>query len=378
MNEDKRRTNRLIVGLVVGAIFGLGIGLVLGLLYAYQIAPVQFTDAEPQNLRADYASYYWQSVAEVYAQNGDLERARQRLGPWENTDYLQTVQARVRQEAHPDVVMASESVATQLFGPDAAPPPSEAEGPPTTTGPLQGINWGTFLGVFLLVILILVVIGLLISRRGKTDEESTERVTEVEDAEWAATARTQDAETVAAAVPDLGHFVTSYSFGNDHYDESFSIETPTGEFLGECGVGISETIGEGSPDQVTAFEVWLFDKNDIRTVTKVLMSEYAYNDIELRDRLAPKGDAVLAQANVPLVLETATLRVEATATEVIYGESELPPNSFFERLTVEMLALEPQAEPDIETVYVADPEPDDEVETEVDDDTDEDMTDLDI
>jgi hypothetical protein len=74
--------------------------------------------------------------------------------------------------------------------------------------------------------------------------------------------------------PPLGHFFTTYQLGEDTYDESFSIETPMGEFLGECGMGISETIGVGDPDKVTAFEVWLFDKSDIRTVTKVLMSQY--------------------------------------------------------------------------------------------------------
>ncbi len=88
--------------------------------------------------------------------------------------------------------------------------------------------------------------------------------------------------------------MTTYDLGHDTYDESFSIETPMGEFLGECGVGISETLGAGEPAKVTAFEVWLFDKSDIRTVTKVLMSPYAYNDSALRTRLAPKGDPVLA------------------------------------------------------------------------------------
>jgi hypothetical protein len=152
-------------------------------------------------------------------------------------------------------------------------------------------------------------------------------------------------EEGAPTLPAIGHFVTSYALGNDHYDESFSIETSTGEFLGECGVGISETIGVGDPDKVTAFEVWLFDKNDIRTVTKVLMSEHAFHDEELRASLAPKGEAVLVQVNEPIVLETATLRVEATVTEASYGSGALPPNSFFERLTVELVAhqLETQA-----------------------------------
>ena len=62
------------------------------------------------------------------------------------------------------------------------------------------------------------------------------------------------------------------------FDDSFSIDSPAGEFLGECGVGISETIGVGEPKKVTAFEVWLFDKNDIQTVTTVLMCKNAFED----------------------------------------------------------------------------------------------------
>ena len=92
--------------------------------------------------------------------------------------------------------------------------------------------------------------------------------------------------------------------GDNLFDDSFSIESAAGEFLGECGVGISEAIGVGEPKRVTAFEVWLFDKSDIRTVTKVLMSDHAYNDGNLRAKLASKGEPVLAQADVPFTLET--------------------------------------------------------------------------
>jgi hypothetical protein len=136
----------------------------------------------------------------------------------------------------------------------------------------------------------------------------------------------------------LAQFVTSYSIGEDYYDQSFSIETPTGEFLGECGVGISEAIGVGDPKKVTAFEVWLFDKNDIRTVTKVLMSEHCYEDEALRAKLAPKGEAVLGGEGTIINLETASLRVQAKVIEMEYGEGELPPNSFVERLTMELAA----------------------------------------
>jgi hypothetical protein len=337
MTQENGQSRRLVVGLIVGAIFGIGVGLLVGLAYAYGVAPLKWSDVPPQDLREDYGSYYWQLVAESYSSHGDLEVAQKQLGEWDNPERLKAALARARIESSPETAMAIESLSTKLVGAeiDAQPTPGETPADESTTG-LGTINWGTFLGVLLLILLVLVLVALIISRARKGKEEAPASAeAPVEEAEWLATTHPEEEAPPPAA---LGHFVTSYALGNDHYDESFSIETSTGEFLGECGVGISETIGEGSPDQVTAFEIWLFDKNDIRTVTKVLMSEYAYNDTELRDRLAPKGEAMLAQANTPIVLETATLRVEATATEVSYGANDLPPNSFFEQLVVELIA----------------------------------------
>lgn len=68
--------------------------------------------------------------------------------------------------------------------------------------------------------------------------------------------------------PPLSQYKTVYAIGDDRYDMSFSIENEAGDFLGECGVGISETVGSGSPSKVTALEVLLFHKNDIRTLTR--------------------------------------------------------------------------------------------------------------
>jgi hypothetical protein len=140
------------------------------------------------------------------------------------------------------------------------------------------------------------------------------------------------------ATPPLAQYVTSYALGDDRYDVSFSIETSTGDFLGECGVGISELIGTGSPDKVTALEVWLFDKNDIRTLTKVFMSENAYNDQALRAKLAPKGEAVLVKKGEITALTTQTLKVNARIVDLQYGSSGLPANSFFQQITIELAA----------------------------------------
>jgi len=134
----------------------------------------------------------------------------------------------------------------------------------------------------------------------------------------------------------VAHFMTTYVIGDDLYDDSFSIDSPNGSFLGECGVGILDTIGVGDPKKVTAFEVWLFDKNDIQTVTKVLLSAHAMNDSGIKQRLASKGELVQIESGQQLLLETATLQLEARVIEMVYGQGALPSGSFFQRMTLEL------------------------------------------
>jgi hypothetical protein len=134
----------------------------------------------------------------------------------------------------------------------------------------------------------------------------------------------------------ISQFMTTYVMGDDLFDDSFSIDSPSGEFLGECGIGISETIGVGEPKKVTAFEVWLFDKNDIQTVTKVLMSSHAFNDAPTFQRLQAKGEPFMVDRGKKVTLETAALQLVATVTDMEYGQGALPENSYFERLTLEI------------------------------------------
>jgi len=133
-------------------------------------------------------------------------------------------------------------------------------------------------------------------------------------------------------------FMTTYLLGDDLYDDSFSIDDANGDFLGECGMGVSDTIGVGDPKKVCAFEIWLFDKNDVRTVTKVLMSEDAFGDDAKRTELAPKGEPMGASPGSTVVLETASLYVTARVVDMQYGKGALPPNSFFHQLTIELAA----------------------------------------
>ncbi|HRQ24832.1 MAG TPA: hypothetical protein PLF42_15505, partial [Anaerolineales bacterium] len=136
--------------------------------------------------------------------------------------------------------------------------------------------------------------------------------------------------------PPITQTMTTYVLGDDLYDESFSIDTAAGEFMGEYGVGVSEAIGVGEPKKVTALEIWLFDKNDIKTATKVLMSQHAFSDPAIRSRLEPKGELVLVEPQAQILLETATLQLLATVVDLEYGQGPLPEGSYFERITLEL------------------------------------------
>jgi hypothetical protein len=217
----------------------------------------------------------------------------------------------------------------------------------TTTAGKPAAKTSTIL-LSLLCALFLLVGGALVyiffirnRKKGKVDAvtEMEEEYIEGEGSSYAN--QTTPSKTVPASGVQSGggpaaHFMTTYVIGDDLYDDSFSIDAQTGEFLGECGVGISDTIGVGDPRKVTAFEVWLFDKNDIQTVTKVLMSSHAMNDQAIRQRLASKGEPLQIEAGQQILLETATLQLEARVIELVYGQGALPQGSFFERLTLEI------------------------------------------
>jgi hypothetical protein len=139
------------------------------------------------------------------------------------------------------------------------------------------------------------------------------------------------------SIAPMARFFTTYTIGDDTYDDSFSIDTRYGTFLGECGMGVAETIGTGVPKKVTAMEVWHFDKKDIRTMTIVLMSESAFLDEALKGRLAARGSPVMTRPGMVLQLSTETLILHVYVRGMIYGIDEsLPPSSFFDTLQVEM------------------------------------------
>jgi hypothetical protein len=127
---------------------------------------------------------------------------------------------------------------------------------------------------------------------------------------------------------------TMYRHGDDHYDEDFAINGPMGELIGECGATIADRIGLETPARVSALSLWVFDKNDFQSTTKVLMTEYAWNDQAVRNKLSVKGDAVQAQEGGVVEIMTSTLRVEVQVTQLNFNGDQSLPNSYFQNVTL--------------------------------------------
>jgi hypothetical protein len=328
------------------AIIGFLIGLIIGLpILGWWILPVKWTDAAVNHLRPDLKEDYLRMAISTYAFDRNKAAALQR---WENlgkdaNDIMDQVimDPNLDSQAIADFITLVEGgavvVPTALPGETAVPTLSikETAVPGAGIGKEgNGISTTTLLiiscGLLLLVGAVLVYILFLRKRPGGGISLGKKAAVQPEDVEL------PEYEDEGQDAPSA-HFMTSYNLGDDLYDDSFSIDSPAGEFLGECGVGISETIGVGDPKKVTAFEVWLFDKNDIQTVTKVLMSEHAFNDPNISQRLASKGEPVIVDTGKRILLETATLQLEARITEFNYGQGAMPQNSFFDRLTLELV-----------------------------------------
>jgi len=332
-------------------LYAAAVGLVLGLFIGWWLLgvvlfPVDWKDAAPVDLHPTYRKEVVRAIADAYSVHGNADLTRAFLSErWEKND-LKKVIGELKAEATDDAAVQrldalaqvlDISAAASVAGPTPAAPTSAEQ--PSLVGRLLPLC-----GVFLLIVAVVALAGLAVrilrNRRAVREEEAPfARMEEVLSPEMAVT------------VPGgalLGHFLTSYSLGNDHYEEAFTIETEDG-YLGECGVAISESIGAGPPDKVTAFEVWLFDKNDVRTETKVLMSTHAFNDEALQNKLATRGDPVLAQPGEIITLETASLQVAARITEMEYGNGGMPEESYFSRITIELAASLKQGGGDTET-----------------------------
>jgi len=346
MNSEKIQA--LLKNFKVTIPVGVVLGLILGLVIGWGIWPVQWTDLAPYHLRPDLRQDYLRMSIYTFSSTGDAEIATKAWSELEDTadETLEAVRNNP-QYLQPEQITSFMAIVGAESAEITPTVELTTEIPEETER--KGPNWLLLGGL---------CVGMLIAAagavyffliRGKSSDGAKPET--LESREYSQGREGFDAEDSGFTVgtqeeieaplqeePSMpvAQFMTTYMVGDDLYDDSFSIDAPTGEFLGECGVGISETVGVGEPKRVAALEVWLFDKNDIQTVTKVVMSEHAFEDEKLRMRLESKGEPILAETGKQILLETATLQLEARIVDMEYGEGAAPDQSYFQRLTFEL------------------------------------------
>lgn len=312
------------------AVISLIVGLFLGLTYAYVLDPKTFTDQPMTWTRPDLQEGYLRMAIDLFRVNRDPSLAGARyheLGASAKAAYddIKAKSASGEDPIDPRVLDAF----------DNAIAPYAPTGDATSTDNAGGFPWWI---VIILVAVLLIgavwffILKPLLRSNRRAPEDMTPAMLA---AEHSRSVEKTDYSTVSST-PPVAQYVTTYVLGDDLFDDSFSIDAPSGEFLGECGVGISETVGVGDPKKVTAFEVWMFDKNDIQTITKVLMSTSAFSDMALRSKLEPKGELVQVDPRKQVLLETQTLQMIATVSDMQYGQGALPNGSYFDRITIEL------------------------------------------
>ncbi len=366
---------RLIIVVLISLLVGLILGLVVGLTYAWRINPAVYAGgAYPHELAPGYRQNYLNMAADSYALNPtpqQIEQTRLRLQTFDIPTKIRTLAERsaeygmagrapeaqninnlavalkqaenwpdqtvadtigalaAESQANPAKAQAINTFASALNLVQAPQPPAtQPAGTQPSAAPAQapaqgggGLPWWVtaLISCLLLLLVIAAVIWLLdrIRQRQKKAEKKAPVVWEGE------------------GPPPLKRWSGTYTLGQDNYDEFFTIETEDGAFLGESGMGILETVPGASPKQVKAFDVGLFDKTDITTLSRVVMSEQAYNDPAMRDKVKanPQAEAILAEPGKEFTLETSAMRVKAKIEEMEYGG---PDKAYFNKLKLSL------------------------------------------
>ena len=359
---------RFILVVLVGLILGCALGAGLVGIYIRLNPPVYAGGSHPNELTQNYQDHYLSMVIDSYIIRRQVTDAQERLksfdeatkiralGQWSaayvaagrapeaqainelavalkdadgwNPETISTVAAELANEFQEDSAK-SQAITTfanalgqvpvvsdQVAEPEQAAEPAPAESAPAGGGGLA--TWQLALLCCLGLVLIALIAFVVYRRLGGRQQAAAKP-----EAVW-------EGEGPAP----IKQWSGTYTLGQDNYDEFFTIETTDGAFLGESGIGILEVVPNTSPKQVMAFDVGLFDKTDITTLSRVVMSEHAYNDQAIRSKVEenPQAEAVLAQPGSSFTLETSALQVDATIEELVYGGG----NVYFEKLKMKL------------------------------------------
>ncbi|MFW5748714.1 MAG: hypothetical protein ACOCYT_03790 [Chloroflexota bacterium] len=338
-------------------LFFMVISFLVGMFWAYNLAPVQFYNAAPHQMRDEHQDQYVIGVAAsalagIYNDEGVATLLNRVDSPAQRVERLKG-----RGGQTEAALEAVDEIAQSVPGRDM---PSAGNIFTTVievivavvafvlVASVVAIAWGLLIGGYF------DRARLTIKRRFVGESEADIRARQTMDAERKRKEmrRQMEEEARTAAATDLGTPLLTrpsiYTKGRA-FDDSFAIEDADDMFLGETGATIAKTIGDSQ--ELAAVEIWLFDKDDfVKTYTKVFVSEHGYNDPMVRSDLEvrvdePATDIVILRQGSELTLESNNLVVKAKVIDTSPGmDPSLPPNSHFEGLTIQMQAWQKQGE----------------------------------
>ncbi|GAB4422865.1 MAG: hypothetical protein Kow0031_01050 [Anaerolineae bacterium] len=358
----------LFFGILIGLILGAIIGIVMAYVFVANNPPVYSGGAYPNELTNNYQSHYLAMTVDSYIVNPQPAVAVERLKTfspgaqinvlgersaafvaagrgaeaalvndlavalkgnqgWSDDEVMRVIgELSAKYKDDPARAQAINTFSAALLNgqvPMAVEPgavlPAEQPAVPPPAQPSEGRSWTFYLLLCLLVVVFLLIVLYLLGRRQVKQRESWQK----KEIEWE-----------GEGPPPFRKWTFAYTLGQNTFDEFFTIETDENDFLGECGMGILEAVPGTDPKQVVSFDVGLFDKTDITTLSQVVMTEHAYNDEAIRAKVEanPQATAILAEPNKQFIFETSAMRAEARILDMALAEG----NKYFDKLTVEL------------------------------------------
>ncbi len=327
MNNLQKRSTLAIIGLSLG----LFIGVLMGLLYAYVVNPIEWVDAPMELTRKDLQEDYLRMTIISYRLTKNEAEAIQRwkeLGD-KGPEILVTIKS-YPGSLPQDAILEFEGLISSLRDTAATYSPDCGIAQRTTT------DNNLCIYVWLLTMVTVSMLAVYFQYRLKETVPHSVKAP----APSVSPPKEHIKPIGISEPPPLTRFVTTYNMGDDIYNESFSIDRPTGEFLGECGVDIAQVLDEGPPKKISAFEIWLFDKQDIRTPALILMSEQAYKNDAFRTQLEAKGPTVLAENGAEYLVESKKLRLKVRVMDVLYSGIGTYGQCVFSHLSIDLSVWE--------------------------------------
>ncbi len=152
------------------------------------------------------------------------------------------------------------------------------------------------------------------------------------------TAALQPTDFRSLGLPPMAQGVTTYVFGDDLFDESFSITDASGDLLAEMGVAVSEGVDWEDGKNIVAFELWLFDAKSGETNAQILLTPAGFETAAIRRRFEKQGHVNAATNDLWLTLQSKNITVRARVVNVKIRPDTDVPDIIFERLIIEMAA----------------------------------------